>query len=119
MNLYSPDPWRLGDLRPDPLMADKSNARDSPDFDDTIVNSQWSILNMSGSSKAEDNKKAIKKKTPKVKKMVSINASLYPSHRGDDKEYRTDYNVTNYQLPTEVSVTKVSERVKVRRAWCF
>ena len=71
---------------------------------------------MSGSSKSEDNKKAIKKKSPKVKQMVSVNAHLYPNHRGEDREYRTDYNVANYQLPTEDgSLTKVLERVKVRR----
>ena len=75
---------------------------------------------MNGSSKAEDNKKAIKQKKPKVKQMISINAQLCPNHRGRDQEHRVDYNVANYQLPVEEGLlTKVLERVRGRRTWCI
>ena len=67
-------------LRHAPLPADKSFAIGSPDFDVNMINSQWSIFNMSGSSKAEYSQKVIKKKTPKKNpKGIEENASLVPA----------------------------------------
>ena len=49
-NLYSPDQWRCNVLRPAPLLGDKSTAIGTEGFDDSIVNSQWCILNASKSA---------------------------------------------------------------------
>ena len=74
---------------------------------------------MSKSTKAEDNKKAIKKKPVKQKVAEFILAlpTAYPNTpRTERSEYRVDYGVINYQVPAEsASSTKVLERVVVRR----
>ena len=68
-----------------------------------MINSQWSILNMSGHEEKQN-------------ELISANIGLYPNHRGEDCEYRIDYGVLNYQLPAEDdSHTKVLERVLSRR----
>ena len=66
-NLYSPDQWSRNVLRPVPMLADKSMAIGSENFDGTVINSQWPILTEAGSSRQEDNRKPIKKKAKHTK----------------------------------------------------
>ena len=78
---------------------------------------------MSKSTKAEDNKKAIKKKLVKTKanEFMIEHHSSYPNKPiAERAEYRVDYGVRCYQIPAEsTSSTKVLERVIVRRTWCI
>ena len=117
-NLYSPEQWESGLIRPAPLLGDKSPAEGSPLFDPSLINSQWSIYLM-GVAQEQDNRKAIKKKPPKKKaSSFTIEPCWYPSVPGVDGEYRTDCGVTNYQIPTEEGTSSL-EHVFIRRTWCL
>ena len=123
MNLYSPQQWLEGVLRSHPLVGDKSSALEDPDFHKIAMNSQWVIYSMSKSTKAEDNKKAIKKKPvkPKASEFMIEHYSSYPNTpRTERSEYWVDYGVRYYQVPAEsASSTKVLERAVARRTWCI
>ena len=102
MNLYSPEQWNDNVLRPMPLLGDKSSALEDPVIDKDALNSQWMIFIMSKSTKAEDNKKAIKKKAvkPKAAEFMIEQLVSYPHvPRTERSEYRVDYGVKDYQLP--------------------
>lgn len=94
-NLYSPEQWESGLMRPEPLLGDKSPAKGSPLFDPSLINSQWSIY-LIGVAQEQDNRKAMKKKPPKKKaSSFTIEPCWYPNVPGVDGEYRTDCGVTN------------------------
>ena len=102
-NLYSPSQWKAGELRPAPILADKSSAIGSEGFDSSMINSQWPLFIMGGSTRAEDNRKAIKKKKPKKKQntLRGVGNSLCPNVGGSENAYRVDFGVTAYQTPAE------------------
>ena len=55
-NLYYPSQWKNNELKPAPLLGDKSSALGHPDFDDSLLNSQWPIFIMGGSETLEKRK---------------------------------------------------------------
>ena len=66
-NLYSPEQWKANALKPAALLGDKSFAHGHPDFDESMLNSQWPIYIMGGQYTLE-NRKAIKQKLKKTAK---------------------------------------------------
>ena len=117
-NLYSPAQWKNNELKPAPLLGDKSCALKHPDFDSTCINSQWPIFIMGGDETLEK-RKAIKQKPKKKAKCSTSMLCLYPNVRGASREYRTYSGVANYQIPAEEgNSTVILESIVVRRTWC-
>ena len=117
-NLYSPSQWKSNELKPAPLLGDKSSALGHPDFDESMLNSQWPIYIMGGQDTLEK-RKAIKQKPKKNAKCSTSMFILCPNVRGASREYRTDAGVANYQIPAEEGIsTTILESIVVRRTWC-
>ena len=118
-NMYSPDQWRTNVLRPAPLLGDKSSAIGSEGYDNTAINTQWSVLSAAQSAKQEDNRKPIKKKA-KPKKMASLGGILCPQLDSSGNAYRTDLGVYCFQLPPDApDGTSRLNLMQCRRTWCL
>ena len=118
-NLYSPEQWRQNILRPTPILGDKTLAIGTEDFDDMLVNSQWSILTGGPSTKQEDNRKPIKKKA-KPKKMASYGGVLCPKLGSSDNAYRIDLGVLCFQLPPDApDGSSRLNSMRFRHTWCI
>ena len=51
-NLYAPEQWTANILRPPALLGDKTSAEGHPGFDESLINSQWSIYLIWGCPRA-------------------------------------------------------------------
>ena len=80
-NLYSPEQWKANTLRPAALLGDKSSAHGHPEFDESVLNSQWPIYIMCGKDTLEK-RKAIKQKPKKKAKASTSMVVQYPNVRG-------------------------------------
>ena len=101
-------------LKPAALLGDKSSAHGHPDFDESLLNTQWPIYIMGGKDTLEK-RKAIKQKPKKKAKASTSMLILYPNVRGASREYRTDAGVATYQILAEEGTrTSVLESIVVR-----
>ena len=82
------------------------------------MNNQWYVLNHSSSSKAEHNRKAIEKKTPKAKPVPLLCPGLRRSI--SNVSCRVDHGVDRYQLLVEQpDLGQTIQIIRFRRACCL